>query len=263
MLERLPRIHAFEWEDLPWFPSLIRRYMQDHLYFLGNVSDLPYRAFSARLMERMQQAGEHRILDLCSGSGGPIQVIVKLLDRQGYPVRAKVTDLFPNPKAYELIEQANLRVQGVKEPVNAIDPPEHLEGFRLMCNSFHHFRPEDARRILASAVRYRRGIAIVEMVGRNIPALLSVFVGAILLFVATPFIRPFRWSRLLFTYVIPLVPLFLIWDGIVSCFRVYSPHEMRKLVEGIPGADYEWEIGKLSADGLPAKATYLIGLPKS
>ena len=33
---------------------------------------------------------------------------------------------------------------------------------------------------------------------------------------ATPFVRPFRWSRLLFTYVIPLIPLLVLFDGTVS-----------------------------------------------
>ena len=42
---------------------------------------------------------------------------------------------------------------------------------------------------------------------------------------ATPFIRPFRWSRLFWTYVIPLVPLTCWWDGVVSQLRAYTPAE--------------------------------------
>ncbi len=58
----------------------------------------------------------------------------------------------------------------------------------------------------------------------SIVSMLFVPLGALLV---TPFIRPFRWSRLVFTYVIPVLPLLIVFDGIVSCLRVYSPDELR------------------------------------
>ncbi|HXM61951.1 MAG TPA: hypothetical protein VN950_13935, partial [Terriglobales bacterium] len=75
-------------------------------------------------------------------------------------------------------------------------------------------------------------------------------------------IRPFRWSRLLWTYLIPVIPLVLLFDGVVSCLRTYRPQELREMVEKLkpPSCQYQWEIGELAGGKMPV--TYLIGYPK-
>jgi hypothetical protein len=81
-----------------------------------------------------------------------------------------------------------------------------------------------------------------------------------LLFLHTPRIRPFRWSRLLWTYLIPIIPLVLLFDGVVSCLRTYRPQELREIVDKLSCSQYRWEIGELA--GRRAPVTYLIGCPK-
>jgi hypothetical protein len=51
------------------------------------------------------------------------------------------------------------------------------------------------------------------------------------------------WRRLFWTYVAPIVPLLVPWDGLVSGLRLYSLNELREIVEGLPSNDYRWEIG--------------------
>jgi hypothetical protein len=80
--------------------------------------------------------------------------------------------------------------------------------------------------------------------------------------VVTPFIRPFRWSRLLYTYLLPIVPLCTLWDGIVSCLRVYEPSELQGLISELPDSDYRWECGRLAVPKMPTGLTYLIGTPR-
>jgi hypothetical protein len=148
-------------------------------------------------------------------------------------------------------------------PVDAGAVPPDLPGFRLMCNSFHHLRAARAARVLADAVAQRQGIAVVEMVERTPLAMLGVFAGLLVLLVATPFIRPFSVRRLLFTYPIPLIPLALVWDGLVSCLRVYSPRELRDLIARVPAADrFAWDTGRVRVAGTPTHVTYLVGTPK-
>ena len=36
----MARVHLWEWEDLPWVPDLIRRFITDHLRFLAQVMGL-------------------------------------------------------------------------------------------------------------------------------------------------------------------------------------------------------------------------------
>jgi hypothetical protein len=97
------------------------------------------------------------------------------------------------------------------------------------------------------------------MVSRSALAFFSVGIGLLAVFIATPFVKPFRFSRLLFTYLLPLMPLCILWDGIVSCLRVYSPDELRTLVAQLGNTDYDWDIGTTRVG--PGVATYLIGTP--
>ena len=75
-----------------------------------------------------------------------------------------------------------------------------------------------------------------------------------------PWVRPFRWSSLLWTYAIPAAPAVVAWDGFVSGLRLYSVGQLRAIVQALPANDYDWEIG---AEPFPRSITYLIGYPPS
>lgn len=77
----------------------------------------------------------------------------------------------------------------------------------------------------------------------------------------TPFLRPFRWSRLALTYLLPLIPLVVVFDGIVSCLRTYTVAELEELARSFEGSGYDWQAGEEPIPGSPVRATYLIGLP--
>jgi len=126
-----------------------------------------------------------------------------------------------------------------------------------MFSSFHHFRATDALRVLADAVERRKGIAIFEMARREPKIMLTIcFIPFLILFL-TARIRPFRWSRVLWTYVLPVVPFVLWFDGWISCLRSYSHEELSELVRSLPEESYRWELGTQRDGFLPV--TYLIG----
>ena len=131
--------------------------------------------------------------------------------------------------------------------------------FGTLFSSFHHFRPEQARAILADAVEKKQGIAVFEGTRRSPLALVLMLLVPLIVLISTPFIRPFRWSRLIWTYLIPIVPLLSLFDGLVSCLRTYTCDELRELVTGLD--EYDWEIGEEPARHGPIPVTYLIGLP--
>src|SRR5262245_54392038 len=113
------------------------------------------------------------------------------------------------------------------QPVDATRVPDELPGFRTMFSAFHHFRPEQASAVLADAVRMRQGIGVFEGTQRRPLALLLMLLVPLAVLITTPFIRPFRWSRLLWTYLIPIVPIVALFDALVSCLRTYSIEELR------------------------------------
>jgi len=122
----------------------------------------------------------------------------------------------------------------------------------------HHFRPRDARAILADAVHHDTGIAVFEITERSLLSLLGMLFLPLFVLLATPFIRPFRWNRLIVTYLIPLVPLAVWFDATVSCLRSYTPNELRAMTQDL-GGGYAWEIGIVPTAPFFTRVTYAIG----
>jgi hypothetical protein len=255
------RLHLFELEDQSWWPSSWRQMMTDYLVFMIGRDERPLRKFVAKLAELMQRTRAHHLVDLASGSGGPVPRFVQMLRRDhDLPATATLTDLYPNVAELRAIEAASDGAISAKtEPVDATAVPADLTGVRLMCNGFHHLPPAAARGLLADATRAGQPVAIFEVVERTPLAILSMLFVPLVVLVITPWLRPFRWARLFWTYVIPVLPLAIAFDGLVSCVRVYKPDELRALTEGLHGM--QWEAGRLKIDGLPAAVTYLTGHP--
>ena len=255
------RFQLFELEDQPWFPNVVRDLATDYLHFIETKFAL-HRAIVPVLADALRRTGSAQLVDLCSGGAGPIPSLVQDLADAGVTVRATLTDRYPNVSALERIRALSKgRIDFVSEPVDARSVPEGLVGFRIVFNGFHHFCPADAVRILRSAASARQPIAVFEISERSFRTLLPLTLTPLFVWIATPFMRPFRWRRLLWTYLIPLVPLTCWWDGIVSQLRAYTPAELEQLgTEADPGA--EWHAGALPMGDLPGTVTYLLGYPR-
>jgi MFS family permease len=255
------RSQLVELEDLPWWPRVFRDAATDYLVTAIRVSKT-YNGLVPRLANALKRTGATQIIDLCSGGGGPWAELLPALRAEGAVVSLCLSDKYPNTAAL-----ANLaaKVPGVSfEPqsVSATDVPAQLTGFRTIFTAFHHFRPAEARAILASAVRDRRGIAISEAASRT-PAALGMMLGVpIAVWLLTPVIRPFRWSRLFWTYVVPVIPAAIMFDGIVSCLRIYTPDELTAMAREVAGEAYDWEAGFEHPPGSPIPIPYLIGVPR-
>lgn len=262
----MARWHLFEIEDQPWFPTTLRDSMTDYLSFVAGRGGHALSPFVAKLAPILRASGEDTLVDLCSGGGGPAVVVARGLRRvTGSDLRLVLTDLYPNEARLALARDRaaaeGIPTTVVATPVDATAVPASLPGFRLLFNAFHHLRPELAERCLRRAVDDKHGIAVLEFVDRTPFGFLQIALAVTGVFLLTPFIRPFRGSRLFFTYVVPLIPLFLFWDGFVSCLRVYSPRELRALAERAGTEGYRWEAGRLPVPWMPVRITYLIGSP--
>jgi len=242
------RLQLFEVHDQPWCPRSLRDALTDFLQFTINLGG-SYAAVAPLLRYAVARAGATRIVDLCSGAGGPWRAL-----RHEISVPVTLTDKYPNRGA---------RREGLPfdpGPVDATAVPADLRGFRTIFTAFHHFRPAQARAILADAVQQRQGIGVFE-ISRRAPreiAVIALTWLAVLVFV--PFIRPLRWSRLVWTYLPPVLPIVGLFDGVVSCLRTYAPTELRELSRGLD--TYEWEIGETRSGWSPLVVTYLVGVPK-
>jgi hypothetical protein len=253
----------FEIEDLPWCPDIIRDGGTDWLGFMANTTKV-FSAVAPKIRTAMAVSGTNRIIDLCSGGGGPWPTLVSGLSNNG-SVTVELSDLYPNIEAFRALSaRTEGRLGFHARPVDATHVPEGLNGLRTMFNAFHHFSPNLAAAILTDAVRQRRPIAIFEgIAGRAMGfVFMPLQLPAVLLL--TPFVRPFRWSRLLFTYVIPLIPLLVLFDGTMSLLRIYLEDDLRQLVSSVSGQEtFAWDIGTTRIRGNWIGITHLVGVPRN
>ena len=256
-------LRLFEFEDLPWFPAVIRAGMMDYLRFMITALDI-YQPIVPLLAEGLRRTGQTRLLELGAGAGGGTQTLLAALHGHGQPAATvTLTDLYPQPAAWaDIAECTGGAIDYEPEPVNALAVPAHLTGYRAIFSAFHHFPPEAAEALLHDAVRAGTGIGVFEGAGKHWGELLlawTVLPAAQLLL--TPFFRPFRLSRLVFTYLVPLIPLCTIWDGSVSLLRMYSPKELLALARRAdPTGQFVWQTGKKRRWWGP-QVTYLVGWP--
>jgi hypothetical protein len=258
----MKRLHLFEIEDQAWCPAAIRSGLTDYLRFALEVTR-HYEPAVSVLGKALQQTHARRVLDLCSGGGGPWPHLRPLLAETGIELEVTLSDKYPNLEAFERVKQlSNGAIRYRREPVDATRVTSEPGRFRTLFTSFHHFRPEEARAILADAAAGREGIGIFEATERTPLMMLLTLLAPFHALIFTPFIRPFRWSRLFWTYLIPVLPLTLLFDGLVSCLRAYTLEELREMTRQLEVQHYEWEIGRLAARVSLTHVIYLIGVPK-
>jgi hypothetical protein len=258
----MARLHLIELEDQAWFPAPIRDGGTD---FLGITQELghPFANAAPLLARALERSGTTQVVDLCSGGAGPWLPMRRSLQAQGCELPVLLTDLHPNQAAFARAQaRSQGAIRGHPAPVDATAVPEDVRGFRTLFNGFHHFRPDQAVAILRSAVARNEGIGVFEAVERSPLALLGILPAALTAFLVMPLVRPLRWSNLVFTYLLPAIPLLVLFDGLVSCLRVYSPEELRAMVaKADPEARFDWEIGRARGKG-PSRITYLLGTPR-
>jgi hypothetical protein len=255
------RVQFIELHDEPWFPSSLRNNVTDALQF-GLSLLKAYAPIAPLLLGVLDSTKSHSIVDLCSGGGGPWLDLSRQFRTDTQVFRILLTDRYPNLRAFQNVRLASINdVAFYPDSVDAMKVPGELRGFRTMFTSFHHFRPEEARAILQNAVDARQGIGIFEITRRSPSSIALMFPWALMLFVFTPLIRPFRWSRLLCTYVLPIIPFVLLFDGVVSCLRTYQIQELREMVKNLSGIEYQWEVGEHSRGLGIMPITYLVGHP--
>jgi hypothetical protein len=256
------RYHLFEFEDLEGFPDVLRRAMTRYLKTAVTLFPLP-EMWAAKLATIAPSDGRpFRIVDLGSGSGGSMRSIVRALQEKGFAPEVTLTDLYPDPDAVRTWD-AQCQLRYWPTPVDAMAVPPELIGIRTLFLSFHHHPPERARAILQDAFNRRVGIAVMEFSARRPLMLLSCLQIPLAVLLVTPMIRPLKFSQVLFTYVFPVVPLLMFWDGVVSHLRTYSPEELRKMIADMQAPDYVWEMGEFAVPPVPGAFPWLTGSPRN
>jgi len=179
-----------------------------------------------------------------------------------------LTDLHPHPTAWEEAARNSARLHYVARPVNAAAAPRDLVSqatssittfpgsgrsgpvkgrstFRLFNLAFHHFDDAAARSILRDTLATSSGFGIFELQDRSLSSFATCLIfGAGVFLFGLPL---YWWSplTLFFVYIMPLIPLVLVFDGFVSSLRTRTPAEVEMLLKSCGDKEFEsgkWEI---------------------
>ncbi len=237
------RRQAFEFMDLSQTP----RYLRDSIVeSLGNSIRWSgvYKNAAPVFAEFCARLQSNTLLDLCSGSGEPVAILLDTLNKQGEKLPCfLISDLFPViSKMEKVIEQFPDNIQAINTPLDALSVPDGIpHSARVVISSLHHFTPDQVRGILRDSAKKGKPIFILEPMNRRLMSVLKLGFFFFLSIMLNPiFSKHDRLLKVMFTYPIPLIPLIGMWDGVISVMRVYKEEELMAFTSDIDN-NFQWK----------------------
>lgn len=256
----MPRLDVPEIMDQSWCPGWLRDELVEAIRGAEQIGDL-FRVLVPRVRELLDLAPERRVVDLCSGAGGPALLVHRRLRRAGDPATLVLTDLYPSGKAMaRLAGEAGVTYLG--DPVDAAAVPEYLVGLRTIYNGMHHLPPEVVLGVMEDAARHGQPFLAVEALSRHPWSVLLAWSVAAATWPGS-LVRPWTPQTLLLSALIPVVPALLVWEGTASCMRCYDPDELEAMARRCSSRGYRWSIGRTSTMFPAVRLSWLEGRPVS
>jgi hypothetical protein len=194
-----------ELEDRSWFPAFLRNHQTEFLAFIAKVFHL-YEPIKPLILAKLNERGAMNWTDTCSGSGGPIIAL-------NIPHKTLLTDLYPPEMARDL----SIFIDYHPNPIDISKTLPPGKGLITMFNSFHHFDDDTKEKILNNTIEAGRPFLFTELLQPDIKSFLLVCFSTTLgHWLMVPFMKPFNWKRIFFTYIIPIHTITIFIDGIIS-----------------------------------------------
>ncbi|MEX0275247.1 MAG: hypothetical protein AB3N16_12805 [Flavobacteriaceae bacterium] len=267
----MQRKELFEFEDQNWFPSWLRACLTRLIIVLQNGMGIP-KVLAGELEGFLLVLGENTLVDLGSGAGGILPQVVEMIHGKKTikGIQLLLTDKYPDPMVVQRTNTDNNGwVRYKRERLDAEDLALAPKGLKTMMNSFHHMEPTKAQNILASAQKSHNAIYIYEMAGGKVKVPfwawvfllpLSLTLLMVMVLFMTPFVSPLTWQQVVFTYLIPIIPITYAWDGQASLPRMYTFADLEAILPE-KTAHYQWEYGNVTNENGKKMGIFLKGCP--
>ncbi|MCJ1252931.1 hypothetical protein MMC24_000737 [Lignoscripta atroalba] len=182
-----------------------------------------------------------------------------------------LTDIAPHLEAWEEAAKKSDNLHFIPTSVDASNAPSDLlenfsngstkrKVFRLFSLAFHHFDDPLAEKILHNSIKTSDGFGIFELTERTFSSLVTCSLMWPLLLLISPFYFWRSPGHLFFTYVIPIIPFVVVFDGYVSSLRTRSAEEVLAMMGKGPGVrGWEFDSGSECHTFPIGEMTWLIG----
>jgi len=227
-----------ELEDYNWFPPTLRNFQTEYIGYLVSRFHV-HEVFIRHLNSlRLPMQTMH---DLCSGSGEPAISIFHGCDCFD---RLILSDKFPHPRAI-----SDSRITYSSRSLDVRDMTFEAECTYTMFNAFHHFSDKEKYEIVNKISSCGSSAFFVEILQPRWDYVFKVlFASTVGVVLFSPFVQPFSFLRLFFTYVIPINVLLIAYDGILSVIKSRSVNQYNKLFARL---SHKVKITRLSNNLMP------------
>lgn len=258
----LRRLQLFEFCDQSWLNGIWREAYLDGLnatFKLFRIHQNLYKPYG----KWMISANKREVLEVCSGGAGPIDTILtNFRNENGLQPIITLSDLNPDYIAFQKLQSKHPHhIKFIQKPVDATETEALAPELISLCSSFHHLTPTLANKVLCNAYKNSNGIFIREVLSRNLVNAFSSLFNLIPLMLAPFFAGRISFFKILITTIIPIIPLMIIFDGVVSVFRTYTTEEIFQLMPNEMKKNWKWVEGSNNVLGI-FKAPYLYGFKK-
>ena len=227
-----------ELEDTSWFPKILRDQQLGYIGWLVKALNL-YRPIPELLTKQLQRYQQIKLLDLCSGSGEPMISIYKIMNLN---IQMTLSDKYP---------PHNFQMSALKYRPGSTDVLEmnfNRETFYTMFNAFHHFTSTEQIAIVNRMKNSNSPFLFVELLEPTLvvafKTLIANTIGQLLL---APFVKPFSWVRIFFTYIIPINLVTTSYDGTISVLKSKNANHYQTLLSSCANSGYIIQIEKCKA----------------
>ena len=227
------RRHLFEFGDQAWMRGWFREIYNDALN-MGEKAGGHYRRMAPHFARWAADAKSETVLDLASGGAGPLVTMLEQAAKEKLHMpRIICSDLYPDTvRLKHLRDRYGVnKLDFINTPVSALDTHPELPTLRSICTAFHHFPANMATRIVETAVHEGQGLFILEPFKRDTRHFMMVLLTGPWIFMLTPFFSErFSFRKLLFCTLLPIVPVMIWWDGVISVLRIHAPEEVEQMI---------------------------------
>lgn len=225
----MKRKHVPQFTNQSWFPSFLKQCIFEFMtWFVGKVKAA--EPFLPVIEEGLSHTDNRQTINIDSKIGAGFETLQPLLD---------------DSIAIQKVDLNNIHTSH--------------KGLYVSVNAFHQLKPNEAKNLLTNIAKSGNPVAIVEGNNDSLWQVVGmlVFVPLTVLLTA-PLVKPFRFSRIIFTYLIPILPLVTLIDGFLALFKLYPPSDLDELTASIDVKNYKWRSGKMD-NGRGGKIIYLLG----
>lgn len=232
-------MHLFEFEDHRNTPTLFRKMLLEILELCNSTFRPYYKRVCGRIIEDAKIIGFSRVIELGAGTAPLSRALAESGEAHGLSVVP--CDLMPDVQLYsQLAQEFPGQVHPILEPVDITKEVDWGDTTAVvLCAALHHVPAGDRPRILRALTRSSKRVMIFEPVRNNPVSILLATTSLVPAMLLPLFFlsKPGFFSRALWCWLVPIVPLMFVWDGVVGCLRQWSTKRWASELKNILGSD--------------------------